>query len=317
VITQELVNYIREELSYGLQIEEIRTQLENKGWHEEDITQAFSIAAATNISSAPSSSPSFFSKILKEFSLLFNSSFNIYRQNMKQFLKIQSLYLVVFIILFILSVLTYVVIYIMKPSDMSSLFLFSVSFRLFIQFLNSICFLILLFPHLVLLHAIDDTNHMFRLKDYIKNSRNRFLRYVGIQFAIYGMVILTVVLIFISCFLVSSVLSPVFPLANLLIIIGVICAGITGIFIYAWYLFSSFIFVSEKTGVIQALKKSKSYVQHHVFFVILHMFFLGITLTVFGIIPIVGIFLDIFIAVPIANIYLYKLYKNLKMLTSS
>lgn len=127
MITQELVNYIREELSYGLQIEEIRTQLENKGWHEEDIAQAFSIAASTNISSAPNSSPSFFSKILKEFSLLFNSSFNIYRQNMKQFLKIQSLYFVVFIILFILSVLTYVVIYIMKPSNMSSLFLFSVS----------------------------------------------------------------------------------------------------------------------------------------------------------------------------------------------
>ena len=131
-------------------------------------------------------------------------------------------------------------------------------------------------------------------------------------------------------FFVSNFLMSL--LAGIAILIGFILLIIPGVILTVWFIFSKYVLVVEKTGVVEALQKSREYVRGYGWFVLGQMIALGIIYVVAALL-LVGVFyiltssmetaddlvnlVSLFIGTPFGLVFYYVLYENIKQVKQS
>ena len=114
-------------------------------------------------------------------------------------------------------------------------------------------------------------------------------------------------------------------LSGLVMLLGLILLIIPGIIFMVWYMFSTYILVTENVGGVAALKKSKSYVKGKFWGVLGRVGILTLVVLVISwlaslsdnqAITIIFQLLSTFIIAPLASIYTFKLYQGAKASTS-
>ena len=310
MVTQELIAYIQQELAIGETIEALKLKLIASGWNEIDIETAITTAihpeAKQHVKPA-----SLFSKFHSEFTSLFNQAWLEFTSHWKKYVLVQIIVLSVWLFAFILIFLIYILLIKLGfyNSNLSSKIVFyTVSLVFFI------------YPSIVsaymIYSAVLDEENKRKIGDYFKDTikygLKLWLLYIIMSIAIVGPSLLIVFLavglnIFVfSKFGDSNLINAVTLMIAL--IIGLILALIA----LSWYIFSPYIYITEKTKLIEALRRSKYYVRSHEVRVLFHILVIIIFGIVFNLIPIVGSLIQ-FLTLTISTIYLYKVYKNLRL----
>ena len=159
----------------------------------------------------------------------------------------------------------------------------------------SACLILLLYmwSPVAQLYAIKDRNEKIGFKTSYGRSRNRVFLYI----------VLAILLMIINVF-------------------GFILFVIPGIIFAVWFSLAPYVFVAENTGPIEALKRSKQYVNGKFFEVLFRSMGIGLIggliAIILALIPIVNLFsgfLIPLIVVVIMTIYWFILYENLKALS--
>lgn len=102
---------------------------------------------------------------------------------------------------------------------------------------------------------------------------------------------------------------------------GYVLFVIPGIIFGLWFGLSYYVLVTENTGVIESMKKSKEYVKGKLVDIFYRNLLFGLfyiaAYIIFSIVPVVNLFsrlLDAFILAPLALIFMFLIYENLKNL---
>lgn len=122
--------------------------------------------------------------------------------------------------------------------------------------------------------------------------------------------------LFLINFLENSFLIPfslLVPIGGALFIIWIVLY----INLTIQFFFAKYIFVNENLGIIDSLKKSKTYITHHGVRILMHIVSFSVTVWIISLIPLAGNLLGLFLFAPLRILYFYKLYLNMRLLTSS
>lgn len=309
MITPELITFIQQELALGVLPENIKTQLVASGWSEEDIQQAFATAVHSKTHRFSASYTPFLQRISNEFTTIFNQTFKIFKENIKTYLVIQSLQ-GVFLLISFFSIFLWS--RIIESSHIPNFI------KLGIPIILTIIYSIVsVIPHLMLLYAINDSVHLIGIKEYTLQAVKNIWRFWILLFLIQLYAIWRTILLILVSFLIIAVVGIFLPFANSFIMIlypiSIITGAIITVFFYTLYSFAIYVFVSERIGIKESLRRSRYYSSGNVLRILVHGIMLFLVMVVFAIIPYVGFFLSILIGIPFANIYMYSLYKDIQM----
>ncbi|MBI3379326.1 hypothetical protein HY029_01065 [Candidatus Gottesmanbacteria bacterium] len=304
MVTQELLDYIRQERAIGITPEEIKKNLLSSGWGEEDINQALSSVSAPETKKEELKFTSFFQSILNEFNTLFHDSYKQFKFGAKIYLKIQAINLIIVLGIILFSLFG-VLFASFHTQPVVTLIITEFS-RLVIGCLTGI-------PQLALLYAVNDGSDLKTLKEYLTKAKKNFLRYLGI-FICTGLLTGFGALIFLIISIVANILMRISTLFGFLNIIGVICGFIVAIAYFSRYFLSVYVYANENTGIIESLRKSEYIMQDHTLRFIAHLILVSLSLVVITIVPIIGPIFAFFVGGPFVVIYMNRLYKNFKLL---
>ena len=312
MITAELITYIQQELASGVLPENIKTQLVTSGWSEKDIQQAFVTVTKSKIKQYSTSSPPFLQRISNEFTTIFNQTYKIFKENIKTYLIIQSFQGIILLIYF-LSILLWEII--IESSHISIALKLGIPITLGI--IDSIVSVI---PNLMLLYVVSDSVHLKGIREYTLQAVKNIWRFWILLFLILLYSTWRTLLLILVAFLIIAIFGIFLPFANSFIIIlypiSIISGAILTIYYYTLYSFAIYVFVNERVGIKESLRRSSYYNSGNVLRILAHGIMLSLVMVVFLFIPLLGLFLNLFISVPVVNIYMNELYKNIKMLRS-
>lgn len=297
MISQQLLNYIKQQLQQGVGEEQIKNSLAANGWQAQDIEDGFS--SMSNTIDQPSTLPSSTQVIssLPDVSAIFGQTWNIYKQRFGTFLGI------IVIPMFIMMIIT--AIFFVAGGSFGIVFLFSKittgSIGLFV--LLAILFLIIIFViqawgQTALLYAIKDSSERIGIIESYRRGWHKILSYFW-----------------------------VYLLVGLIVFGGFLLLIIPGIIFAVWFSFAVFILIAENLKGVKALSKSKEYVKGHWWSVFWYLFSIEAIISIIYLIfiplfsflkiPFISMaseFIAILFLTPFGMTYLFIIYNNLKAL---
>ncbi len=297
MISQQLLNYIKQQLQQGVSEEQIKNSLAANGWQAQDIEEGFSSISNTINQSPPLPSSTQVISSLPGATKIFGQAWNIYKQRLGTFLGI--------IVIPILILMVITAIFFVAGGLLSVIFLFSKftvsSIVLFI--LLAILFFIIIsviqaWGQIALLYAIKDSSEKIGIIESYRRGWHKILSYFW-----------------------------VYLLVSLVIFGGFLLLIVPGIIFAVWFSFAIFILIAENLKGTKALSKSKEYVKGHWWGVFWRFFFIEalisiiylIFIPIFSLLKIplasmIGEFIAILFLTPFGMTYLFMIYNNLKAL---
>ncbi len=297
MISQQLLNYIKQQLKQGTSEEQIKNSLAANGWQAQDIEDGFSSVSNTTNQSSPLPPSTQVTSSLPGVSAIFGQTWNIYKQRLGTFLGI--------IVIPMLIMMVVTAIFFVAGGSLGIVFLFSKftagSIGLFI--LLALLFFIIIsviqaWGQVALLYAIKDNSERIGIIESYKRGWHKILSYFW-----------------------------VYLLVSLVVFGGFLLLIVPGILFAVWFSFAIFILVAENLKGVKALSKSKEYVKGHWWGVFWRFFFIEAVISIIYLIfipifsllkipfaPIIGEFIAILFLTPFGMTYLFMIYNNLKAL---
>lgn len=289
ILPQELLLYVKQEVDFGTSLADLKTMLLTKGWSEEEIDRA--IRAAQQKRAGSSSLSLFKDKIIREFKSLCVETEALYKSKQRVLIPLQGIILITLIIVTFLERIVMV----------------AYGYTI-ISFLSGLINLLL---YASILYAIVDRD-ITSVGVYIRTAIKNFFRFWIVSVVPLFIIVAPVFLTAFFGTLILKILSTFLPGIEVLIPVVIGLALLFGIFLGAWFLLAPFVFVVEKTGIIESFRLSRHYSQNHVPEIIAHIIILIILEVALSRVPKIGSFLVEVVAVPIGSIYLYRFFLMIK-----
>ncbi len=298
MITQQLLDYIKQQLQQGTSREQIKSLLIAKGWQAHDVDEAFAfIENPVSQSQSVSASGQTISSLPGAIAIL-GQAWTIYKQRIGTFLGILIIptlvYGLIFGIFFVVSVV-FLGVKLLFFRNIDSLFATGVIGVILLCLLVIFLFLMVIigitWMHTALLYAIKDSQEKIGVIESYKRGWRKIISYWWVSL------------------LMSFIILGGFPF---LIVPGIIFA--------IWFSLALFILIAEDLKGMNALLKSREYVRGRWWsiawrFLFIAALYLVITffsfpfLWFFG--PIIFI-IELFLLYPLAIIYGFLVYSNLR-----
>jgi len=259
MVTQQLIDFIKEQLTDGKKEEDIRQTLSLHGWSEADIDSAFNMAkVGANIPSPPSAMPNYqmqnnnFTRDNKPklagIGQLFAEAWNIYKKNFWRF------WLIMFIFGLTLAAIVFIILFGFRFLNQAGLAVQIIS--AIVLFLLAIFAGILVQVGALLVSGNNERPKTF--KEIVKISFKKLFPFLWLSIlqslVIMGSTILTAPLIFLG----------MFGYLNLFFAIGLaILCLVPGIIMGMWFSMANYVLLFEKEKGINALLKSRYYVKNY------------------------------------------------------
>ncbi|MDD5221377.1 MAG: hypothetical protein PHV47_02130 [Candidatus Pacebacteria bacterium] len=317
MITQQLIDFIKDQLKQGKSEEDIKQTLLLQGWKEEDLNQGFFTVKnpGMDIPSPPpivnsSATDSNSLKRLSGIKELFFNSWAIFKNNFWRFWLIKIIFLA--IILILSGGIVFGGIKLLRVNLVLSLILLIIA-TLLASFLMSASQIAI-----ILISANNDLPTSFG--KILKISLTR-------MFSFWWLFLLNAALTFAFILpgLVLLILGYIFDLF-VLSVLGFILIFILSIFIGIYLSQTTFIYILEKEGLINSFSRSWSYVKNNWWKVFGRLFLFGILWSIIAwlLVLILNIFLtkrisdsiveiiSFFLITPLISGYAYSIYRSLK-----
>ena len=256
MLTQELIDFIREQMRNGKKTDNLKQTLLLHGWKEEDIDAGLEMAETPEVKVTISSAPT---PKLSGIWQLFVSAWNIYKKNFWRF------WLATFIYALIFGIMILGVRILLKSGpviEMQQHFsILGVSSVIFLMLLIGLVASLISVPYRISMLLIAGNNeHKESFVEIIKRAFKRLFSFwwLNVLNALIGLACSLVGLIFLFFFVPR--LAELASLEELLVVNAVIL--IVPVLIVTVYLsIASFIFIFEKESAFNALIKSKEYIK--------------------------------------------------------
>lgn len=304
MVTKELLAYIQQESSLGASIEEIKNKLLASGWSEGDIQIAIQEALHPQAKKYISENPKLYNQSQNEFNNLFHESVKVFRSNYKKILLVQTFLALCLFCIFLISRVVESLSWVFNGPIISIINILLSLTALYIPTVTSLTFL----------YMLDESFSSPSILYYLVKAFRNSGKYLLIEYLPWILIIIWMITSMTLVAIAGNLLGFIFPLVDLLKGVMVIGVFIGMVIMYFWFLFSGYVFVSEKAGIISSLIKSKFYAEGNVLRIFKHAFLIGIIFIGFNLIPIIGQIVSFFFAGPLYAIFFFELYKKIRYL---
>jgi len=261
MVTQQLIDYIKDNLNQGKSKEEITNILLSNNWPIEDIETAFKMvldSTTGSINSISSQSSAIGSHRLLSFGELFRNTFDLYKKKFLALIGIAA----------IPELITILAVTLIKNNPSSSVvtnFIIIVALTLLTIVLN-------LLSVITIIYVLKDDK--ISIVQAYQNSLKNILNVLWINVLSLSIISSLPLIFIILGFTLKSLLIPFLILSALLFLVP-------GLIFLMWFIFSNYVLIVENIKGIKALLRSKEYTKGQINNIFSRLFIAGLLVVLF------------------------------------
>jgi competence protein ComGC len=287
MITQQLLDYIREELKRGTSKEQIKNVLIASGWQAQDVEEAFSLISNSSSPSSSVPTPTKNISSLPSATAILGQALAIYKQRIGTFLGVMIIPVLIATVVTVWGIFSGIGLLVSFFSSKFAIVGIALVIGLIILLVIA-AVIIQMWGQTALIYAIKDSQERIGVIESYRRGWHKTISYLWISF-----------------------------LVGLITLGGALFFVVPGIIFFIWFSLAGFVLIAEDLRGMDALLKSREYVRGKWFSVFWRFFFFGVIAAIPGIvfkfvnIPFSKEIVELFLT-PLAMSYGFLVYSNLK-----